>query len=141
MEKFALSDVQAEAILNMKLRQLRKLEEEEILSIKAGLEKEKSELEKILGSEELQLKTVAKNIENTKEMFGKKTALGKRKTKIDGEAEEFAYNEADFVVKEPITVILSEKGWIKAVKGHVDVSQDFSFKDGDGFGFAFHSNT
>ncbi|MCT4552054.1 MAG: DNA topoisomerase IV subunit A [Alphaproteobacteria bacterium] len=141
MDRFSLSDVQAEAILNMKLRQLRKLEENEILENKKMLEAERDHLKEILDSEELQLQTVATDIEETKVKFGKKTKVGKRKTKIDNEAETLSYNEADFVVREPLSIIISEKGWIKALKGHVDLTQDFAFKDGDKLGFAIHSNS
>ncbi len=141
MQEFKLTDNQAEAILNMKLRNLRKLDEEEINAEHADLLAERAELEILVRDETKRWEKVAEEIKNTKEKFGKKTALGKRRT-------EFAEAPADVEVpleamieKEPITVILSEKGWIRCLKGHVDLNDEFKFKDEDSLLFAVHAQT
>ena len=141
MQEFKLTDNQAEAILNMKLRNLRKLDEEEINAEHADLLAERAELEILVNDEQKRWQKVAEEIKLTKEKFGKKTALGKRRT-------EFAEAPADVEVpleamieKEPITVILSEKGWIRCLKGHVDLNDEFKFKDEDSLLFAIHAQT
>lgn len=141
MAEFKLTDNQAEAILNMKLRNLRKLDEQEINAEHADLLNERAELEILVHDEQKRWQKVAEEIKLTKEKFGKKTALGKRRT-------EFAEVPADIEVpleamieKEPITVILSEKGWIRCLKGHVDLNDEFKFKDEDSLLFAIHAQT
>ena len=141
MQEFKLTDNQAEAILNMKLRKLRKLDEQEINAEHADLLSERAELEILVNDEQKRWQKVAEEIKLTKEKFGKKTALGRRRT-------EFAEAPADVEVpleamieKEPITVILSEKGWIRCLKGHVDLNDEFKFKDEDSLLFALHAQT
>ena len=141
MAEFKLTDNQAEAILNMKLRNLRKLDEQEINAEHADLLNERAELEILVHDEQKRWQKVAEEIKATKEKFGKKTALGKRRT-------EFAEAPADVEVpleamieKEPITVILSEKGWIRCLKGHADLNEEFKFKDEDSLLFAIHAQT
>lgn len=141
MAEFKLTDNQAEAILNMKLRNLRKLDEQEINTEHTDLLNERAELEILVNDEQKRWQKVAKEIKLTKEKFGKKTALGRRRT-------EFAEAPADIEVpleamieKEPITVILSEKGWIRCLKGHVDLNEEFKFKDEDSLLFAIHAQT
>ena len=141
MAEFKLTDNQAEAILNMKLRNLRKLDEQEINDEHADLLSERAELEILVNDEQKRWQKVAEEIKLTKEKFGKKTALGKRRT-------EFAEAPADVEVpleamieKEPITVILSEKGWIRCLKGHADLNDEFKFKDEDSLLFAIHAQT
>lgn len=141
MREFSLTDNQAEAILNMKLRSLRKLEESEIKNEFDSLSQEKSGLEELLGDESKRWAALAEEIKKMKEKFGKKTALGRRRT-------EFAELPADIempiealVEKEPITIILSEKGWIRCVKGHVNLHDEFKFKDDDSLSKAIHAQT
>ena len=123
MKTFKLTDVQADAILNMRLRNLRKLEEMEIKRENKELREEKAGVEKLLRSEKEQWKTVADQIKEVRETFGKKTPLGKRRTDFAEapEHDEAAIEEA-MVVREPITVVVSEKGWIRALRGHVSRS-------------------
>jgi topoisomerase IV subunit A len=142
MKRFKLSEVQAEAILNMRLRNLRKLEEMEIRTEDKNLRKERAELKKLLGSEEEQWKSVAGEIKKIRETFGPKTALGKRRTTF-AEApqhDEAAIEEA-MVEREPITVVVSEKGWIRALRGHVSDLSGVAFKADDGLKFAFPAET
>jgi topoisomerase IV subunit A len=142
MKAFKLSDVQAEAILNMRLRNLRKLEEFEIRTEEKELRSERSELKKLLASEDEQWKTVAAEIKKIRETFGPKTALGKRRTTF-AEApqhDEAAIEEA-MVEREPITVVVSEKGWIRALKGNVTDLSGVAFKADDGLKFSFPAET
>jgi topoisomerase-4 subunit A len=142
MKRFKLSDVQADAILNMRLRNLRKLEEMEIKQEDKDLRSERAELKKLLGSETEQWKTVAGEIKKIRETFGPKTPLGKRRTTF-AEApqhDEAAIEEA-MVEREPITVVVSEKGWIRALKGTVTDLSGVAFKADDGLKFAFPAET
>ena len=115
--------MQADAILNMRLRNLRKLEEMEIKREDKELREERKALKKLLRSEKEQWKTVAGEIKKVRETFGPKTPLGKRRTDFAEapEHDEAAIEEA-MVEREPITVVVSEKGWIRALRGHVDRS-------------------
>ena len=119
IKTFKISDVQADAILNMRLRNLRKLEEMEIRTENKELAEEKAGIEKLLRSEKEQWKTVADQVKQVRETFGKKTPLGKRRTDFAEapEHDEAAIEEA-MVVREPITIVVSEKGWIRALRGH-----------------------
>ncbi len=142
MAKFALSDVQAESILNMKLRNLRKLEEADIKREFDDLTAEKAGLDALMADEGLRWQKVAEEIKVIKEKFGKKTALGRRRTEfaeVDVENIDIAIEA--MVEKEPITVILSEKGWIRAMKGHLPLTEEFKFKDDDNLLFAIHAQT
>ena len=138
---FKLTDNQAEAILNMKLRNLRKLEEEEIRSEYDSLAAEKENLETLLSSEAKMWEAVAAEIKATKEKFGKKTALGRRRTEFAEVPDDIEFPVEVFVEKEPITVILSQKGWIRCLKGHTDLNEDFKFKDDDALLKAIHAQT
>jgi topoisomerase-4 subunit A len=141
MSRFDLNDVQAEAILNMRLRALRKLEEFEIRKEHDALSEEKAGLEALLGSDEAQWTHIAGEIRDTRERFGKKTALGARRTQFaDAPDIEIDLSEA-FIEKEPVTVVCSEKGWIRAMKGHLQDTGSLSYKDGDKAGFVFHAET
>lgn len=142
MRRFKLTDVQADAILNMRLRNLRKLEEMEIKQEDKDLRKERTEIKKLLGSEPEQWKSVAAEIKKIRETFGPKTKLGKRRTTF-AEApqhDEAAIEEA-MVEREPITVVVSEKGWIRALRGHVTDLSGVAFKADDGLKFAFPAET
>jgi topoisomerase-4 subunit A len=137
MKRFELSDAQAEAILNMRLRSLRKLEEFEIKGEHKKLSDEKKELNALLKDEGQRWKAIAEQIKQTREKFGQKTPLGKRRTEL-GEAPSAEIVPLEsFIEKEPVTVVLSAKGWIRAMKGHKDDvvagAADMKFKEGDGF--------
>jgi topoisomerase IV subunit A len=138
MKTFKLSDIQADAILNMRLRNLRRLEEMEIRAEDKALKSERTEVKSLLASTPKQWKTVAGQIKDIREQFGPKTALGKRRTGF-GEApehDEAAIEEA-MVIREPVTVVVSEKGWIRALRGHVTDLSGVTFKAGDSLHFAF----
>lgn len=141
MQKFNLTDNQAEAILNMKLKSLRKLEESEIRDEFDALSDEKKGLEDILSNEAKQWAKVAEEIKATKERFGKKTALGKRRTEFASAPTDIEITIDALVEKEPITVILSQKGWIRAMKGYVNLKDEFKFKEDDGLLKAIHAQT
>ena len=139
---FTLSDVQAEAILNMRLRNLRKLEEMEIRKEDKDLRKERKELKELVGSEPQQWKKVAAEIKEVREKFGPKTPLGKRRTTFSEAPEhDLAAIEEALVEREPITVVVSEKGWIRALRGTVTDLSGIAFKADDGLKFAFAAET
>ncbi|WP_174801673.1 DNA topoisomerase IV subunit A [Martelella limonii] len=141
MTRFEITDVQAEAILNMRLRALRKLEEFEIRKEFDALTAEKSEIEGLLASDEKQWQTVAWEIGEVKKSFAKATEIGRRRSTfaIAPETDIEAIQQA-MIEKEPITVVISEKGWIRALKGHVDTSS-VAFKEGDSLKLAFPAQT
>jgi topoisomerase-4 subunit A len=142
MTAFKLSDLQAEAILNMRLRNLRRLDEMEIKRENKELREEKSGVEKLIRSEKEQWKTVAAEIKKVRDTFGPKTPLGKRRTGFAEapEHDEAAIEEA-MVVREPITVVVSEKGWIRALRGHQSDLSGVAFKADDALKFAFPAET
>ena len=131
MKEFALSDIQAEAILNMRLRSLRKLEEEQIKTEYKNLEIEKEGLEALLADEELRKNKLAEEIKEIQKKFGQKTELGKRRTLVAEAPKEVEISIEAMIEKEPITVVLSKQGWIRAMKGHIDSADDVKFKEGD----------
>ncbi len=141
MKEFNLTDNQAEAILNMKLRSLRKLEEHEIKAEFEELSAEKEGLEALLADEGKRWQALAEEIKQIKEKFGKKTALGRRRTEFAEAPADVEITIEALVEKEPITVILSEKGWIRSMKGHIALNEDFKFKDDDALRFAIHAQT
>jgi len=142
IKAFKLSDVQADAILNMRLRNLRKLEEMEIRKEDKELRAEKKSIEELLKSEKKQWETIAAQIKELREKFGKKTPLGKRRTEFAEapEHDEAAIEEA-MVVREPITVVLSEKGWVRALRGHVEDLSAIAFKQDDKLKLSFFAET
>jgi topoisomerase-4 subunit A len=142
MKTFKISDVQADAILNMRLRNLRKLEEMEIRGEEKELRDELKGLKSLLGSTDQQWKAIAAQIKDLKTTFGAKTELGKRRTSfaLAPEHDEAAIEEA-MVVREPITVVVSEKGWIRALRGHVTDLSGVTFKTDDDLKFAFPTET
>ena len=129
--KFKLTDVQAEAILNLRLRALSKLEEVEIKVEHDKLSKERRELKQLLKSEDLQWERITDEVKATRERYSKKSAIGRRRSTFADAPEVDADLDAALVEKEPITVILSEKGWIRALKGHQDDLSKLEFKQGD----------
>ena len=136
-----LTEVQAEAILNMRLRSLRRLEELELIAERDTLMKERAGLSDLLDSARLQWKQIGTELEAVRMQFGQQTVLGRRRTSfaVVGEAEEVSFEA--MIEREPITVICSQMGWIRALKGHVDLGAEQKFKDGDGPLFAFHAET
>jgi topoisomerase IV subunit A len=142
MARFELTDLQAESILNMRLRSLRKLEEFEIRKEFDELSAEKAGIEALLGSDEKQWSTVAWEIGEVKKKFAKATPLGKRRTDFADapETDEEAISQA-MIEKEPVTVVVSEKGWIRALKGHLADFASLQFKEGDSLKIAFHAQT
>jgi len=141
MSKFGLTDNQAEAILNMKLRNLRKLEEEEIRAEFDELSEEKAALEELLANQDLRMAKLAEEINDVKRKFGKNTVLGKRRSQFADMPEDVDVPIEVMVEKEPITIILSEKGWIRSMKGYVPLSDDFKFKEDDKLQCAIHAYT
>ena len=143
MAEFQLNDRQAEAILNMRLRSLRRLEEMELRRELEGLQAEREGLVKLLESPALQKKRLKKDLAALRKSYAEETDLGRRRTSLEeaGQAREISLEA--FVEREPVTVIMSKRGWIKAMKGHADLSAraDFKFKEGDGPAFAFHAQT
>ncbi len=141
MAKFSLTENQAEAILNMKLRNLKKLEETEIRAEFDDLTNEKQSLEELLSNEQKRFQKLADELKEVKEKFGKKTALGRRRTDFAAAPQDVELTIDAFVEKEPITIILSQKGWIRALKGFVNLSDEFKFKEEDTLLYAIHAQT
>ncbi|MEQ8378162.1 DNA topoisomerase IV subunit A [Parvibaculum sp.] len=141
IKRFKLTDNQAEAILNMRLRSLRKLEEMEIKGEHKELTAEQKQLKALVRSDNQQWARVADEIKEVKNAFGPKTKLGARRTQFsDAPKIEFVPVEA-MIEKEPITVVCSKKGWIRTMKGHVAPDTDIKFKEGDGLRFLLHAET
>ena len=128
-EKFGLTDNQVEAILNMRLRSLRKLQEIEIRKEHTGLEKEQKALERLLASEKLQWQKIRSELGELVQKFGKDTVIGKRRTLLAAAPEPVDFSELDIIEKEDATIILSAKNWIRSIKGHQ--IQDLKYKEGD----------
>jgi topoisomerase-4 subunit A len=139
--KFKLTDVQAEAILNLRLRSLSRLEEVEIKAEHDKLSKERRELKQLLKSDDLQWERITEEVKATRETYSKKTPLGRRRTVFADAPEIDADLDAVLVEKEPITVLVSDKGWIRALKGHQDDVSKIEFKQGDGLKRAFTAYT
>jgi len=142
MKTFKLSDVQADAILNMRLRNLRRLEEMQIRQEDKDLRTEKKSIEGLLRSEKQQWEKIADEIKQVRDAFGPKTPLGKRRTGFAQapEHDEAAIEEA-LVEREPVTIVVSEKGWIRALRGQISDLSSLAFKADDGFKFAFFAET
>ncbi len=141
MAEFKLTDNQAEAILNMKLRNLRKLDEEQINTEHSDLLEEKAKLEILHNDESQRWKAIAEEIKKTKDKYSKKTALGRRRTEFAEAPTDIDVPVEALIEKEPITVILSQKGWIRCIKGHSDLNDEFKFKDDDALLYALHAQT
>src|SRR4051812_5445248 len=141
--EFRLTDRQAEAILNMRLRSLRKLEEMQIRGERDALVKERAGLAKLIEAPRMQRTRLAKDLTALKERYGEHTALGKRRTTVEEAAPAREIPLHAMIEKEPITIIMSQRGWIRAMKGHVDLSnpEAMKFKEGDGPRFFFHAQT
>jgi len=141
MEMFQLTDVQAEAILNMRLRQLHKLEEIVIQKENDALSQEASEIEALLNNEDSRWKVITDEVHDIRKQFGKKTELGKRRTTIGDVPTADIVSLDTLIEKEPITIVASEKGWIRSIKGHVEDSTTIKYKDGDRGRFIIRAET
>ena len=145
MAEFGLTDRQAEAILNMRLRSLRKLEEMQLRSEKDELQKEQDELQKLLDSPSRQRTRLKRDMASLRKEYGPETEIGARRTTIAEASPTVEFNPDAMIEKEPVTVILSAKGWVRAAKGHVDLGKDgrgdFKYKEGDGPAFAVQCQT
>jgi len=141
MSAFALTEVQADAILNLRLKSLSRLEEIEIKAEHDKLSKERRELKALLKSDDLQWQRIADEVKETRERYSKKTPLGRRRTELaDAPTIEVDLDQA-MIEKEAVTVILSEKGWIRAMKGHIEDATRLDFKQGDKLKRAVHAHT
>ena len=136
-----LSELQAEAILNMRLRSLRRLEEMELLREQEALMEERAGLEDLLENPSLQWESIAAQLRETKKQFGKDWEGGARRTGFAeaGEVEDVPIEA--MLDREPITVDCSQMGWVRAMTGHIDLNRELKFKDGDGPRFIFHAET
>lgn len=141
IKAFGITEVQADAILNMRLRALRKLEEIEIRSEHDALSKERDTLEKLIASEARQWKAIRKQVGELKKMFSKDTELGARRTDISDAPTLIEVPDEAMIEKEPITVICSKMGWIRAMKGHNTKAEDVRYKDGDKEAFILQAQT
>ncbi len=141
MKRFKISEAQAEAILNMRLRSLRRLEEEVIRAEHAALEKEQAELKKLLGGRQRQKTRVGRELAALKERFGADTSLGRRRTEIGAPVVPLDVPVEALVEREPITVVCSAKGWLRAIRGHAADNVTVRYKDGDRERFRFHAET
>ncbi len=136
-----LSEVQTDAILNMRLRSLRKLEEMELRQEYDALLIERAELEDLLASEDLQWSRIADQLRETRKQFGKSSDGGARRTEFADAVEIEDVPLEAMIEREPLTVVCSKMGWIRAMKGHIALDQELKFKDGDEGRFIFHAET
>ena len=143
IRRFSLTEIQTEAILNMRLRTLHKLEELEIRREHAGLAEERAGLQRLLAEEPLRWQAIAAEIAETKKRFGKTTALGKRRTDVADAPKEIDVPLEATVEREQVTVLCSDKGWIRAVKGHLPETEtaEIKYKEGDRQRFILHVET
>ena len=139
--RWELTDRQAEAILNMRLRALRKLEEIEIRKEFDRLSDEKAEIEALLKDPDLLWQSVADELSHLRESFGPETELGRRRTAIGGPPPDIEIPPDALTEREPVTVVCSEKGWIRVVKGHGADETGFRFKEGDSLRFLLRAHT
>jgi topoisomerase IV subunit A len=141
MAEFELNDRQAEAILNMRLRSLRRLEEMELRKEHAQLLQEQEELQKLLDSPARQRTRLKRDLNALRKDYAEDTELGRRRTTIAEAAPTREFNMDAMIEKAPVTVILSAKGWIRGATGHEPLDREFKFKEGDGPAYALHAQT
>jgi len=141
MTTFDLTQNQADAILNMRLRALRKLEEDGIRREHKDLSKERASLKELLASDELQWKTISNDIKDLRKEFGPKTELGRRRTLMSAAPVLEDVSLDMFVAKEPVTIVCSDKGWIRSMKGHIENGASLTYKSGDKAGFVLHAQS
>jgi topoisomerase-4 subunit A len=136
-----LSEIQAEAILNMRLRSLRRLEEIELITERDALMKERADLEDLLDDEGVQWAHIADQLKEVRKTFGKSHEIGARRTQFAEAVEVEDVPLEAMIEKEPITVVCSKMGWIRAMSGHIDLDRELKYKDGDEGRFVFHAET
>ncbi|CAN5374148.1 DNA topoisomerase IV subunit A [soil metagenome] len=142
IKTFKLTDLQADSILNMRLRNLRKLEEMEIRGEDKALRAELKDLKLLVASEDEQWKKVGEQVRKVRDTFGPKTPLGKRRTQFaDAPEHDLAAIEEALIEREPITVVVSDKGWVRTMKGHVEDLSNLAFKTDDSMGFSFFAES
>ena len=141
MAEFELTDVQAEAILNMRLRNLRKLEEMELRREREALLEEQAALTALVADTTAQWSRVADEIREIRETFGRKAEGGARRTEIAAAPDVEEPSLEAMIEKEPVTVVMSRNGWVRAMKGHLPLDGELKFKDGDGLRFVLHAET
>lgn len=141
IKTFKLTDVQAEAILNMRLRSLRKLEEMELKTEYDALEKEQDLLNALMASDDLKAKKIASQLREMKIKFGKATEEGRRRTEIGSAPTAEMISIEALVEKEPVTILLSEQGWVRTLKGHQEDTSDAKYKEGDRARFSIPAYT
>ncbi len=141
MVEFELTDRQAEAILNMRLRSLRKLEEMELRRERDDLLAEQDELNKLLESPARQRTRLKRDMATLRKDYAEETKLGRRRTTIAEAAPTVEFSMDAMIEKAPLTVILSAKGWVRAASGHEPLDKEFKFKEGDGAAYALHAQT
>src|SRR5215475_1199125 len=141
MKKWKLTELQADSILNMRLRALRRLEEIEIKQERDRLVAEQKDLKGLLKDEDRQWKKIAGDIAELKKRFGPATALGKRRTELADAPSAVVIPMEAVVEREPVTIVCSDKGWVRAMKGHVQESDDIKYKEGDRARFLLHAET
>ena len=136
-----LTEVQAEAILNMRLRSLRRLEEMELVRERYALMEERAGLSDLLANDSLQWARVAEQLKETKKQFGKEYVGGARRSQFAEATEAEDVPIEAMIEREPITIVCSKMGWIRAMTGHIDLNRELKYKDGDGPAFIFHAET
>ncbi|WP_395680549.1 DNA topoisomerase IV subunit A [Inquilinus sp.] len=141
MARFSLTELQADAILDMRLRSLRKLEEMEIRREHDGLSAERDQVQALLADEGKRWKAISTEIGQIRKKFGQETELGRRRTKIGEPPSAVVVSLEPQIEREPITVFLSEKGWIRALRGHGLEPAEIKYKDGDSEGFVLQAET
>ena len=141
MAEFDLTDRQAEAILNMRLRSLRKLEEMELRREQADLLAEQEELNRLLENPARQRTRLKRDLGNLRKDYAEDTPLGRRRTTIAEATPTVEFSMDAMIEKAPVTVILSAKGWVRGASGHADLGAEFKYKEGDGAAFALHAQT
>ena len=135
---FSINEIQANAILDMRLRSLRKLEEIELKKELSDLQNELDEINKILNTEDNQWKQIYTDIKKLKKEFSQ---IGERRTVIEDLPEVENFDEDQFISKEPITIILSEEGWIRSQKTHLSDDLEIKYREGDKEKFRVHAST
>ena len=141
MSRFELSDTQAEAILNLRLRRLHKLQEIEIRTEHKALSEERAQLQALLGDEDARWGKVAGEIRNMRDKLAKDTVLGPRRTVIGEPPSAVVVPLEAMIEREPVTVVCSKRGWIRSLRGHLPAETDLKFKEGDEPRFFLHAET
>jgi topoisomerase-4 subunit A len=141
IKAFKLTDLQAESILNMRLRALRKLEEMEIRKEHDALSDEHKNLKSLVADEKLQWKHISGEVSEIRKQVGKDTDLGRRRTDIGDAPTAVVVPLEAMIDREPVTIVCSKKGWVRAMKGHLSAESDIKYKEGDGQRFLLHAQT